>query len=84
MILVSLWLLKDMEENMNEINITTEYIKLDQFLKLCGAAQTGGQAKIMIAEGMITVNGEITIQRGKKIRKNDIVEIKDYDKFIVV
>jgi len=69
---------------MNEINITTEYIKLDQFLKLCGAAQTGGQAKIMIAEGMITVNGEITIQRGKKIRKNDIVEIKDYDKFIVV
>jgi len=84
MILVNLWFLKDMEENMNEINVTTEYIKLDQFLKLCGVAQTGGQAKFMISEGMITVNGEITTQRGKKIRKNDIVEIKDYDKFIVV
>ena len=69
---------------MEKIKIETEYIKLDQFLKLCGAAQTGGHAKIMIADNMITVNGEVAIQRGKKIRKNDIVEIKDYDIFIVV
>lgn len=69
---------------MKEISITTEFIKLDQFLKLCGVVQTGGQAKMMIADSMITVNGEVSIQRGKKIRKNDIVEIKDYDKFIVV
>ena len=69
---------------MNEIEITTEYIKLDQFLKLAAVVQTGGQAKMMIADGMIKVNGEVSIQRGKKIRKNDIVEIKDYDKFIVV
>lgn len=69
---------------MKEIGITTEFIKLDQFLKLCGVVQTGGQAKMMIADSMITVNGEVSIQRGKKIRKNDIVEIKDYDKFIVV
>lgn len=69
---------------MNEIEITTEYIKLDQFLKLAAVVQTGGQAKMMIADGMIKVNGEVSTQRGKKIRKNDIVEIKDYDKFIVV
>jgi len=62
---------------MKEISITTEFIKLDQFLKLSGVVQTGGQAKIMIADSMITVNGEVSIQRGKKIRKNDIVEIKD-------
>lgn len=69
---------------MNEIEITTEYIKLDQFLKLAAVVQTGGQAKMMIADSMIKVNGEVSTQRGKKIRKNDIVEIKDYDKFIVV
>lgn len=69
---------------MKEITVTTEYIKLDQFLKLCGAVQTGGQAKMMISDNMIFVNGEATNQRGKKIRKNDVVEIKDFDKFIVV
>lgn len=69
---------------MKEISISTDYIKLDQFLKLCGIAQTGGQAKIMISEGMIIVNGTVALERGKKIRKSDIVEIKDMDKFIIV
>lgn len=69
---------------MKEISITTDYIKLDQFLKLCAVAQTGGQAKLMISEGMITVNGVVAFERGKKIRKNDIVDIKDYDKFVVI
>jgi ribosome-associated protein len=69
---------------MKEIEITTDYIKLDSFLKLAGIAQTGGQAKIMIAEGMVLVNGEVSNQRGKKIRKADVVEIKDHDKFVVV
>ena len=69
---------------MKEIEITTDYIKLDQFLKLCSAVQTGGQAKIMIAEGMIKVNDNVAFERGKKIRKNDIIDIKDYEKFIVI
>ncbi len=69
---------------MKEIEITTDYIKLDSFLKLAGVAQTGGQAKMMIADDMILVNGEITKQRGKKLRKADIIEIKNHDKFIVV
>lgn len=68
---------------MKEIFIETDYIKLDQFLKLAGVAQTGGQAKIIISEGIIAVNNEVTLQRGKKIRKNDIVEIKGYGSFVV-
>ncbi|NLL80973.1 MAG: RNA-binding S4 domain-containing protein [Tissierellia bacterium] len=69
---------------MKEIEITSDYIKLDSFLKLAGVAQTGGQAKMMIAEKNIKVNGEIVVQRGKKIRKNDIIEVEDYDKFVVI
>ncbi|MBC8590879.1 RNA-binding S4 domain-containing protein [Wansuia hejianensis] len=68
---------------MIEIKITTEYIKLDQFLKLSQAAQTGGHAKLLISEGIVKVNGEVSTQRGKKIRKGDIVDIVDGDKFIV-
>ena len=69
---------------MKEITIETEYIKLDQFLKLVGIAQTGGHAKLMISEGEIIVNKEIAYERGKKIRKNDIIEIKGYDSFIII
>ncbi|WMM24718.1 RNA-binding S4 domain-containing protein [Tissierella sp. MB52-C2] len=69
---------------MKEISIDTDYIKLDQFLKHIGVAQTGGQAKIIISEGSIKVNNEIVLQRGKKIRKDDIVNIEGYDTFIVI
>lgn len=69
---------------MKEIQITTDYIKLDQFLKLSGVAGTGGHAKILISEGQIKVNDVIALERGKKIRKNDIVEIIDFEKFKIV
>lgn len=69
---------------MKEIEITTEYIKLDQLLKLSGVAGTGGHAKILISEGQIKVNGKIALERGKKIRKDDIVEIIDFDKFKII
>lgn len=69
---------------MKEIKISTEFIKLDQFLKHVGVVQTGGQAKMMISEGMIIVNKEVAFERGKKIRKDDIVEIKEHESFIVV
>lgn len=70
---------------MIEIEISTEYIKLDSFLKLAGLVQTGGQAKMIIAEESVKVNGQIVTQRGKKIRKDDIIEIEDYDdKFVVI
>ncbi len=69
---------------MEEIKIETEYIKLDQFLKLCGIAQTGGQAKMMISDGLVIVNDEVTRQRGKKIRKDDIIKVDDEHLFIVI
>ncbi len=56
-----------------EIAITTEFIRLDSFLKLCGAVITGGEAKIAIAEGMVFVNGEVCTMRGKKLRPGDKV-----------
>lgn len=55
------------------IKIKEEYIRLDSFLKLCGAADTGGRAKIVIQEGYVRVNGEVCTQRGKKIRIGDRV-----------
>ena len=61
---------------MTEITIESEYIKLDQFLKLAEIASTGGHAKFLIQEGLVTVNDEIELRRGKKIKSRDIVEIE--------
>jgi ribosome-associated protein len=58
---------------MESVKITTEYIKLDQFLKWAGVTDSGADAKILIAEGKILVNGEVALQRGKKIRPGDTV-----------
>ena len=48
-------------------------IKLDQFLKLVGIAQTGGQAKFLIQDGEVRVNGKIETQRGRKLGNGDQV-----------
>ncbi len=61
-----------------EIKIKTEFIKLDQFLKFCGMAETGGHAKEIVAEGVVFVNGELCLQRGKKLRPGDEVVVDDY------
>ena len=61
---------------MIDINIDSEYIKLDQFLKLADLVSTGGHAKYLIQEGLVKVNGEIETRRGKKLRSNDIVEVE--------
>lgn len=53
------------------IEINTEYIKLDNLLKLGGAAVTGGQAKLLIQDGQVLVNGEICTMRGKKMKNGD-------------
>ncbi len=60
-----------------DITISTEYIKLDQLLKFCGVAENGADAKFMILDGEVLVNGAVEYQRGKKIRKGDIVTIGD-------
>lgn len=66
-----------------EINIDTDYIKLDQFLKYIDIAQTGGQAKHLIKNGQIKVNGEIILQRGKKLRKGDEIEILKGETYLI-
>ena len=58
---------------MTEITITTEFIKLQDLLKLANLVGTGGEAKIVILEGEVCVNGEVCTMRGKKIRPGDTV-----------
>ncbi|WP_304083250.1 RNA-binding S4 domain-containing protein [Peptostreptococcus stomatis] len=59
---------------MKKVNIGSDYIKLDQFLKLADIVMSGGEAKLLIMSEEIKVNGEIATQRGKKLRDRDIVE----------
>ena len=59
---------------MEKIQITTEFIKLDQLLKWANVVSSGSEAKHIIIEEMVKVNGEIETRRGKKIRIGDIVE----------
>ncbi len=58
---------------MEKINIVTEYIKLDSLLKLAALVGTGGEAKYVIGEGMVKVNGEVCTQRGRKLHGGDHV-----------
>ena len=58
-----------------KIKITTEFIKLDALLKFAAVVESGGEAKLAIQEGDVTVNGEVCTMRGKKIRPGDRVEL---------
>ena len=64
--------------------ISTDFIRLDAFLKLAGAVPTGGQAKACIQEGMVQVNGEPCLQRGKKLRPGDTVRLEGGDALYTV
>ena len=55
----------------NEIKIRTEFIKLQDLLKFAGAVETGGDAKLIIQEGRVSVNGQVCTMRGKKLRPGD-------------
>ena len=59
---------------MKMVTITTEYIKLQDLLKLADAVSTGGEAKIRVQEGEVLVNGEVCTQRGRKIRPDYTVD----------
>ncbi|MBR4392634.1 MAG: RNA-binding S4 domain-containing protein [Oscillospiraceae bacterium] len=58
---------------METIAITTEFIKLDQLLKFAALVPSGGEAKTVIAGGLVQVNGDKCTMRGKKIRPGDTV-----------
>lgn len=57
------------------VKISTEFIKLEGLLKFEGIAETGGDAKGIIQDGDVSVNGELCTQRGKKIRPGDVVTL---------
>ena len=59
---------------METIAIRTDYIKLDALLKYAALVGSGGEAKTVIAEGLVRVNGEVCTVRGKKLRPGDRVE----------
>ena len=60
------------------IRIDTEFIRLDALLKLAGAVQTGGEAKLRIQAGEVTVDGKICTQRGKKMRPGAVAELDGF------
>ena len=65
----------------SRVTIDTEFIRLDSFLKLCGAVGTGGQAKFEIQSGTVEVDGKICTLRGKKLRHGQKVRFdgKNYE-----
>ncbi len=67
---------------MEKISINTEYIKLDQLLKYANAVEGGGMAKNVILDGLVKVNGEVVLQRGKKLREGDIIEFNE-EKYLI-
>ena len=50
-------------------------LQLDQFLKLCGVVETGGQAKQLIQGGEVSLNGEVETRRRKKLSIDDVIEV---------
>ena len=64
---------------MEKITIETEYIKLESLLKFAAVVGTGGEAKYVISEGMVSVNGEVCTMRGKKLRPGDKVSFQGLD-----
>ena len=70
-------------EKMN-VNIKTEYIKLDQLLKFSALAESGAMAKDMITDGIVSVNGEVCLMRGKKIRAGDTVDVEFEDETVEI
>ena len=64
---------------MEKIQIDTEFIKLDSLLKFAALVGTGGEAKYVISEGLVEVNGKTCTQRGKKIRPGDKVKFERYE-----
>ncbi len=66
-----------------KVYIETKDIRLDQFLKWAGLTSTGGEAKKLVREGNILVNGELVNQRGRKIISGDMVEVKSRGRFQV-
>lgn len=64
---------------MEKITINTDFIKLEALLKFAAAVGTGGEAKLVISEGMVSVNGATCTERGRKLRPGDKVGFQDME-----
>lgn len=62
---------------MQKVAIHTDDIQLDQFLKIAGAVMTGGEVKMLIADGLIKKNGEVETARRRKLVPGDVVEVEN-------
>lgn len=62
---------------MKEIKISTEYIKLDQLMKFAGLVESGSMAKEEIKAGKVLFNGNVCLERGKKVRAGDFITYKN-------
>lgn len=62
---------------MEKIKIETEFIKLDQALKFAGLVESGAEAKELIQDGYVLVNGDVEYRRGKKLRPGDTFTLDD-------
>jgi len=68
----------------NLVEITTEYIELNKFLKFENLVESGGHAKLVIADGQVRLNGKVVVQTRKKVRDGDIVTVAGEQYKIVV
>jgi ribosome-associated protein len=64
---------------MNKISIKPPFIKLEQFLKFAGAVSTGGEGKNVILDGLVKVDGEVCLMRGKKLHGGEVVRYNDME-----
>jgi ribosome-associated protein len=64
-----------MSDAVDEVPIRDESIRLGQFLKLANLIESGAEAKGVIADGLVSVNGEVEERRGRQLRDGDVVEI---------
>ena len=67
-----------------EFVLEAEFIRLDDLLKLTGCVQTGGMAKVLIQSGGETIDGEVCIMRGKKLRGGEVIAVPDIGEEIIV
>ena len=65
------------KDNSIPVSISTEYIKLQDAMKFANIVYSGGEAKALIQEGEVKVNGEVCTMRGKKLRNGDKFEFMD-------
>ena len=67
-----------------QVPIHTEYIQIDQLLKLEGIIETGGQIKSFIEEGMLTLDGQVVTEKRKKCRVGDVISCEGLDVDLVI